>query len=84
MGKFNVDDIAELSYFMAFNMSMNRAQRGKGGCSLMLREGPSMIFISQPAEHIHCGLDKDGKRAKRGQRHPWHLMRWSPLSSRSH
>lgn len=30
MGKFNLDDIAELSYFMAFNMPMNGAQRGKG------------------------------------------------------
>lgn len=30
MGKFNLDDIAELSYFMAFNMPMNWAQRRKG------------------------------------------------------
>ncbi len=29
MEKFNLDDIAELSYFMAFNMPMNGAQRGK-------------------------------------------------------
>lgn len=29
MGKFNVDDIAELSYLMALNMPMNGAQRGK-------------------------------------------------------
>lgn len=45
---------------------------GEGeGCSSMPREVPSMIFISQPAEHIHCGLDKDGKRERKG-----HLIRW--------
>lgn len=47
-----------LSYFMAFNTPMNGAQK----TSLRLREVPSMIFISQTGEHIHCGLDKDGKR----------------------
>lgn len=29
-GKFNPDDVAELSYFMAFNMPTNRARRRKG------------------------------------------------------
>lgn len=66
MGKFNLDDMAELSYFMAFNIPMNGAQRGREGCSLMLRKGPSMIFISQPGEHIYCGLDKDGERERKG------------------
>lgn len=65
--------MAELSYFMAFNMPTNRARRRKGRPS---RDGeekrergrerggeePSMIFISQPGEHIYCGLDKDGRR----------------------
>ena len=30
MGKFNLDDIVELPYFMAFNMAMNGPLRGKG------------------------------------------------------
>lgn len=55
--KFNLDDMAELSYFMAFSMPMNRAQRRKARLYTEA-EGPSMIFISQPGEHIHCGLDK--------------------------
>lgn len=29
-GKFNPDDVAELSYFMAFNMLTVRARRRKG------------------------------------------------------
>lgn len=74
MAKLNRDDIAELSYFMAFNMPMNRAQRGERWL-FFDAEGPSMIFISQPGEHIYCGLDKDGKRERRGQPQPWHLMR---------
>lgn len=57
IGRFNLDDIAELSYFMAFSLPMNRAQRRKARLYTEA-EGPSMIFISQPGEHIHCGLDK--------------------------
>ena len=30
IGKFNVDDIAESTYFMVFNMPMNVLQRSKG------------------------------------------------------
>lgn len=55
---------------MAFNMPMNGAQRGKGRL-YSDAEGPSMIFISQPGEHIHCGLDKDGKRVQKGSASPW-------------
>ena len=40
------------------------------GYSLMPREGPSMIFISQPGEHIYCGLDKDGERERKGSTSP--------------
>lgn len=29
-----------------------------------------MIFISQPAEHIYCGLDKDGQRGLKGSAAP--------------
>ena len=41
---------------------------GKG--RLMLKEGPSMIFISQTGEHIHCGLDKDRRREWKGSASP--------------
>lgn len=59
-GKFNLDDIVKLSYFMAFNMPVNEAQKRRKSCSLTLREEPSVIFISQPGEHIHYSVDKDG------------------------
>ena len=36
----------------------------------MLSERPSMISISQPGEHILCGLGKNGKR----EHHPGLLM----------
>lgn len=72
MGKFNLDDIAESSYFMAFNMPKNVAQRGKGKLYFDAERG-DMIFISQPGEHIHCGLDKDGKRERKGSASPWAL-----------
>lgn len=63
-GKFNPDDVAQLSYFMAFNMPTNQGEADEeeeeehegGGRGAR----PSMIFISQLAEHIHRGLDKDG------------------------
>lgn len=29
-----------------------------------------MIFISQPGEHIYCGLDKDGQREWKGSASP--------------
>lgn len=49
------------------------------GCTLMLKEGPSMIFISQPGEHIHRGLGKSG--GERGRLHPRHMIRlWSSSS----
>ena len=44
MGKFNWDDIAELSYFMAFNMPVNGTQRGKGRLFFDAERGPINDF----------------------------------------
>lgn len=70
IGRFNLDDIAELSYFMAFSLPMNEAQRRRRRLCADA-ERPSMIFISQPAEHIHCGLDKDRKSVWKGSASPY-------------
>ena len=44
MGKFNPDDIAEVSYFMAFNMPVNGTQRGKGRLFFDAERGPINDF----------------------------------------
>lgn len=66
--------MAELSYFMAFNMPTNRGAEEEGEAVSprrgRAREEPSMIFISQTGEHIYCGLDKDGQRGWKGSAAP--------------